>query len=183
MTIINKGDILLSEPFLQDPNFFRSVILVTEQSEQGTLGFVLNQKSNLLLEDFGEEFQNVDFPVYIGGPVEQSTLHFIHKIGNKIEDSIHVSKDWYWGGNLDLVLNLIRIGIIKESEIRFFIGYTGWSKGQLLSEFRNKSWFKINDPKVEVLTTSPEILWREILKYQETELKQYANYPINPSLN
>lgn len=178
-----KGEILLSEPFLVDANFSRSVILVTEDTEEGSLGFVLNQKSRFMLEDFGDMFQNLEIPVYVGGPVGQHTLHFIHTLGNKIDDAVHVSRQWYWSGQIEAILSLIRIGIVKETEVRFFIGYSGWSKGQLESEFKSKTWFKISDPKVDIFAINPDSLWREILKSQDDSLKQFANYPIDPLLN
>ncbi len=179
---IFKGEILLSEPFLLD-YFSRSVILITEHTDEGSLGFVLNQKSNYVLEDFGDMFQNLEIPVYVGGPVGQNTLHFIHKLGNTIDDTTHISREWYWSGKIDVILKLLRIGVVKETDVRFFIGYSGWSSGQLAQEYKEKTWFKISDPKVDILATNANSLWREILKSQDNPLKQFANYPIDPLLN
>lgn len=181
--MFSKGEILLSEPFLPDPNFKRSVILLAEHGEGGSLGFVLNNKSTMVLEDLGEEFRNIDLPVYIGGPVEQNTLHFVHTLGNKIDQTVPISDVVYWSGNLKDTLNLIRLGIIKETDIRFFLGYSGWGKGQLQSEYNQKSWFQIKNIKKDIFEIDPQNLWRQVLKNQGGEFKQYANYPLDPRLN
>ena len=73
-----KGSLLISEPFMMDPNFKRSVLLLTEHNEEGTVGYVLNQKSSFFLNDVIPDCPDADFPIYIGGPVGADTLHFIH---------------------------------------------------------------------------------------------------------
>ena len=181
--MFKTGDLLISEPFLPDPNFVRSVILLTEHGTGGSLGFVLNQLSDMTLEDLGDEFQNLDTPVYIGGPVEQNTLHFIHTVGDKIERSVKVNDNLNWGGDLFEMLKLIRLGIVKNAQVRFFLGYSGWSKGQLKSELNANTWIQISDYKDELLDIPPATLWREVLKQKGGKLKAISNYPIDPRLN
>ena len=180
--MFSKGDLLISEPFLNDVNFIRSVILLCENNTEGSLGFVLNQTSSMVLDDLGEDFENMDFPVYIGGPVEPNTLHFIHTLGNKIDNSIQINDLYYWSGNLNQVLELIKLDIIKENQIRFFLGYSGWSPGQLEGEFEAKTWFLIDNFKDNLLEIEPN-LWREVLKRQGGKFKEIANYPVDPRLN
>ncbi|MBB6271371.1 putative AlgH/UPF0301 family transcriptional regulator [Pedobacter cryoconitis] len=79
----SAGKLLVSEPFLNDPNFSRSVIFLTEHSELGTLGFVINQPSLLLLGDLIEGVGGPAFPVCYGGPVATDTIHFIHRCPGK----------------------------------------------------------------------------------------------------
>src|SRR3546814_3568012 len=85
------GRLLLAEPFMLDPNFRRSVVYLTEYNDLGAVGFVLNQPSILTLKDIIEDI-NEDFPVYIGGPVENNTLHFLHLSGDRIDESREVSE-------------------------------------------------------------------------------------------
>src|SRR5690606_16325723 len=83
--IPEKGDLMISEPFLPDPNFERTVILVCEHNDQGSFGFVLNKPSLLKLQDVMEDIDGFDALIYIGGPVQQDTLHFLHRIGDRLE--------------------------------------------------------------------------------------------------
>lgn len=182
--MLTTGEIIVSEPFLPDPNFMRSVIVLVEHSLTGSLGFVLNNKSSFVLEDLGEEFHAIDLPVYYGGPVERNTLHFLHTLGNKIDHTVPISDIFSWSGNLKNTLNLIRLGIIKDSQIRFFLGYSGWGKGQLQSEYNQKSWLQIKNIQNDIFGIEPQNLWRQVLKNQQnSELKQFANYPLDPRLN
>jgi len=181
--MFKTGDLLISEPFLPDPNFVRSVILLTEHGAGGSMGFVLNQLSDNILEDLGDEFHNLDTPVYIGGPVEQNTLHFIHTLGNKIDRTVKINENLYWSGDLFEILKLIRLGIVNNSQVRFFLGYSGWSEGQLKSEMKANTWIQISDYQDALLDIPPSTLWREVLKQKGGKLKAISNYPIDPRLN
>ena len=136
-----RGDFLLSEPFLNDPNFERTVILVCEHNDEGTFGLVLNKLSDLQLNDVLEE--EFIFPAYlnIGGPVEQNTLHFVHRLGNVIEGSIQLNGNLYWSGDFEQVKFLMNSGLIKAEDIQFYLGYSGWASGQLREEMDSQSWF------------------------------------------
>ena len=181
--MIKKGDLLLSEPYLNDPAFHRSVILMCDHEAKGSFGFVLNQLSNLVLDDFGDRFQNLETPVFIGGPVEQNTLFFVHLHGDKIEGATQITEQIYWGGNLDETLKLLKLDIIKENQIRFFIGYSGWSAGQLMAEMKINSWLQIENFTKNLFEFDYQNLWREVLKIKGGKYKGFANYPIDPRLN
>lgn len=181
--MFKKGDLLISEPFLPDPNFIRSVILVCEHNTSGTVGFILNQSANMVLEDLGDEFLNLDMPVYVGGPVEQNSLHFIHSFGDRIENTQKISDNLFWGGNIEQVIELIKLEIIKENQIRFFLGYSGWSAGQLQTEYDAKTWIVINEYEEKLMEIAPKNLWREVLRKKGGKLKEISNYPIDPRLN
>ena len=75
-----SGRFLISEPFLADPNFKRTVILLTEHGEEGSVGFVLNRPTKLTINNVLEDFPDFDAPLHVGGPVQQDTLHFIHRV-------------------------------------------------------------------------------------------------------
>lgn len=181
--MITKGNLLISDPFLNDPNFTRSVIMLCEHNNDGSLGFVLNQISSIQLEDLGEEFENLDIPVYIGGPVEHNTLHFIHTLGDKIEDTVHLVGNYYWSGNLREVVGFLRLNIIKPHQIRFFLGYSGWGKGQLNKEFKAETWVQIEQYADDLFSLDAESLWRTVLRNQGGKLRELSNYPIDPRMN
>lgn len=137
----------------------------------------------MVLEDLGEEFENLDTPVYIGGPVEHNTLHFIHTLGDKIENSVKLNEQFYWSGNLQQVIKLLRLGIIKNEEIRFFLGYSGWSKGQLEKEYNTNTWLLIEDYDSELFSLEANSLWRQVLRKKGGKYKEISNYPTDPRLN
>ena len=135
---IVKGKLLIAEPsILNDDSFNRSIILLTEHNEESSVGFILNIPLNYTIRDLIPEI-NCSFKIYQGGPVEQDNLYFIHKIPELIPGSTQVSEEIYWGGNFEALKNLLQQKEIKNTEIRFFLGYSGWAKVQLEKEVINK---------------------------------------------
>src|ERR1700761_9147826 len=114
------GRLLISEPFMMDPNFKRSVILLTENSDAGAMGFVLNHQSEYMLGDLLPDLPYSEMPVYIGGPVGEDTLHFIHRCPEKIADGIEIANGIFWGGNFETVKNLVSNYVLTENDIKFF---------------------------------------------------------------
>ncbi len=182
-----KGKLLISEPFLGDPNFERTVVLLCEHNEEGSFGFVLNKNTEVNLKDALSEIDEVDnaesIRLYLGGPVEQNTLHFIHRVGENIEGSIKIAEGIYWGGNYEQVKLMIQTGLLSEADIRFFIGYSGWGVGQLQGEIDEDTWIIADTTSEMVFDTPSDRLWREVLKSMGGRYKELANYPTDPRLN
>jgi putative transcriptional regulator len=129
--VAKQGRVLISEPFLNDTYFKRSVVLLTEHSEEGSIGFVLNKPVDLSVNDVLADFPEIDTEVSIGGPVNTNTIHYIHTLGDLIPNSVKVLDNLFWGGDFEVIKEMISEGRIKGSEIRFFLGYAGWSPKQL----------------------------------------------------
>lgn len=183
IVIPEKGDILISEPYLPDPNFERTVIYLCEHDENGTFGFVLNKKSKSSLSEL-LELDALDWPVHIGGPVQQDTLHFIHTENLKLDITKEVSNGIFWGIDFEGLMSGIENRVIDPQQVKFLVGYSGWSVGQLMDEINAKSWIICKQPTKElVFETDPENLWSEILKQMGGKFKAIANYPIDPSMN
>lgn len=179
-----KGDLLISEPFLADPNFARTVILLCEHNDEGSFGFVLNKlaqvKLNELLDGAGKREDNI----YIGGPVQQNTLQFIHKNDGLIEGGIEVNEGIFWGGNFEQMLAMMEGELIQADDIKFFVGYSGWATGQLKDELKVNSWIISRDVNIEqVFHTDVESLWKEVLNTMGGKYKIVANFPVDPRLN
>lgn len=179
---ITKGSILIAEPYLGDPNFERSVVLICEHSHEGSFGLVLNQSTNLTLSDVLEDVY-ADMPLYVGGPVQQNTLHYIHRRPDLIDNSIRVLDGLYWSGDFEQVKQAVNLGTLKEEDIRFFIGYSGWSSGQLDGELAEKSWYVTQTDAGFLFDTPADQFWRGILKRMGGEFKAISNYPVDPRLN
>lgn len=180
--LAERGKLLIAEPFLGDPNFERSVVLLCEHTSQGSFGLVLNQTTNLRLDDVLENVYT-DLPLYIGGPVEQNTLHFIHRLGNQIEGAVEIGEGIYWSGDFEHIKSLINIGKVSEKDIRLFVGYSGWSAGQLDDEMKRDSWIISATDASFLFDTPVDKLWRAVLKRMGGEYKVLSNYPTDPRLN
>lgn len=182
--IPERGDLLISEPFLPDPNFERTVVLLCESNEEGSFGFVINKPSLIKLKDVLEDLNELDKTVYVGGPVQQDTLHFIHKAGDMLEGGTQIGNGLFWGGNFEQLKILSENKQLDPDHFMFFVGYSGWGEGQLLDEIREKSWivYKSATP-IQIFDTKPEELWREILKEMGGRYRMFSNYPTDPRLN
>ncbi len=186
LRVINKpikGSFLVAEPMLGDPNFDRSVILLTEHNENGSVGFVLNRPLDLNLEDIVIDFPFLDTQVYHGGPVQQDNLYFIHNKGNLIPGSEHIRDELYWGGDLKPLKEMIECGLMSEENIRFFLGYSGWSSGQLKDELKEKSWLAVDDAQVNLFEDQAVETWQKVLMGIGGEYPLWANSPVDPNLN
>ncbi|HSZ25663.1 MAG TPA: YqgE/AlgH family protein [Cytophagaceae bacterium] len=181
--MIRTGDILISEPYLGDGNFERSVILLVDHNEEGSLGFILNQKSSLFLTDVVEDTFDLELPLFVGGPVEQNTLHFIYRNKLPLEGTVSITGNLFWGGNFEQVKLMLKNGQIRKNDIRFFLGYSGWSKGQLKAEMKEKSWITHKMEEVDIFELDSKEMWRSVLKKMGGQFKILANYPIDPRLN
>src|SRR5476651_2432719 len=113
-----KGKILISEPFLNDPNFKRTIILLTEHNEEGSVGFIMNKPTELSLNDAIDDFPEFDSAIYFGGPVQLNTLQFIHRAGDIIEGSIEIMPGLFWGGNFESLKEQMEIGCLKPEDFR-----------------------------------------------------------------
>lgn len=179
---ISAGQVLIAEPFMGDSNFERAVILVCEHNNNGSFGLVLNQVSKHKLHQV-IEIDPEEFPLFIGGPVQTDTLHFIHRLGHIIDDSIALGNGIYWSGNFEMIKSLTNIGVIKPADIRFFLGYSGWGRGQLQSELDQNTWMVSDITATDIFDLEPKNFWRQILKNKGGDYKVLSNYPTDPRLN
>lgn len=183
MTPVVPGILLISDPFLKDPNFSRTVVLLCEHQEEGSFGFVLNKTISLKLEDIVQEAAGLQCQLYDGGPVQKDTLHFLHRKPELVSGGIEVFDGIYWGGDFEEVLAGLRDGRLKMDDIRFFIGYSGWSAGQLSDELQQKSWITRQADRSLVFHQNKDLVWQEALKELGGEYRQMVNYPTDPQLN
>lgn len=178
------GKLLISEPFMDDPNFTRSVVFIAEHSEGGTVGFVINHPSLLIVKDLIEDIGGPDFPIYYGGPVAMDTMHFIHRCPDKIPDGSEIAKGIYWGGDYEILKDLIGRGEITTAEVKFFVGYSGWEMDQLDQEMEGNAWIVSDQYDADtVFSTSEEQLWKEVIIHLGPKYAHISNFPQNPRLN
>ncbi len=181
---IVPGSLLLSEPFMFDDNFRRTVVLVCEHSEEsGTVGLVINKPIDLRLQDVVEEFPAFNGRLFLGGPVGTDTLQFIHTLGDKIEGSLPITQKVYWGGNFEQLKELIAKGEVAPYEVNFYLGYSGWSPEQLKTELMDNSWIVAKGTHKLIFNADYTRLWKQIMKEMGGVYNTMASYPENPGLN
>lgn len=181
---LKTGLLLIAEPaILGDQSFNRSVILLAEHTNDGSVGFILNKPLKYDIQDLIPEIE-VSFKIYNGGPVEQDSLYFIHNVPEIIPDSIEISNGIYWGGNFEYAKKMINAGKIKKENIRFFLGYTGWGAHQLEDEMMEHSWaITENDYRNKILSKSPINFWKEKMIELGGDHLIWSNAPENPTSN
>jgi putative transcriptional regulator len=179
------GSLLISEPFLDDDYFSRAVIYLCDHDDNtGSFGFVLNKYVETNLSEAVKGFPSIDFKVSVGGPVDTSNLFYIHNFGDALSNSQLIHGDLSIGGDFNEMKEMISKIPGKAKEIRFFIGYSGWEKGQLESEIEENSWVVINNiPSSVILNTESESLWKDLMIKLGGKFKLMSKFPINPSDN
>ncbi len=179
-----KGRLLIAEPsIIGDMSFNRSVILIADYNEEGSIGFILNKPLDYTLKDLLPETE-AHFKVHNGGPVEQDNLYFIHKVPLLIPNSIEISNGVFWGGDFDTVLSLIEEDKLTNADIRFFLGYSGWESQQLDDELESNAWIvSENIHKNNLIQKSCDSFWKEQMLELGGDYSLWSNAPENPSYN
>ncbi len=181
--IPEKGKILISEPFLPDTFFNRSVVYLTDHNAEGSVGFILNKKLDIKICDAVSGFEGWNEPLNMGGPVAPDTLHYIHNLGDIIPKSVAVDGDIWWGGDIDAIRHLIGTGSVKPNQIRFFLGYSGWSAGQLERELKENSWMIARVKTETIMNSRGPDSWKRLLRSFHNKYRMWADFPESPEMN
>lgn len=178
-----KGKLLIADPSMSDNSFGRTVIFLTEHNENGSVGFILNKPLNFKLNDIIPNI-NCSSEVFNGGPVDQDNLYFIHQSPELIPNSIEICNGIYWGGDFSALKELIENKKIDTNTLRFFLGYSGWSSKQLISEMEENSWVVSKENgKPSFFDIKSNNMWRKQMITLGGEYQIWANSPSDPSLN
>lgn len=179
----SRGKILISEPFLRDATFGRSVILLVDHTDEGSMGLVMNKQLPLLLNDIISEFRYLDdIPLYKGGPVATDTLFFLHTLAD-IPGSITICKGLYLNGNFDLIKSYILQGNKVDGCIRFFLGYSGWESQQLATELKENTWIVSEEDKTYLMKDNIKEMWRKALERLGNKYEAWSRFPQIPAFN
>lgn len=183
METIKSGVLLVAEPFLKDPNFSRTVILLCDHQKEGSFGFVINRQIDHTLTELLPESTALNIPVGYGGPVQRDTLHFLHCRPDLIPGGMELTDNIFWGGDFNNVLDLLSKGDLQQDEIRFFVGYAGWAEDQLNQEMKENAWLVTPANKKILFDIELKQIWPATLKQMGGEYEQLIHYPIDPQLN
>ena len=178
-----KGRLLISDPFLEDDYFKRSVVLLCEHNDQGSFGFVLNHYIDVRIGEIVTSFPDVESKVSMGGPVSTDNVYYIHTLGEVIPGSTEIMDGVYMGGEFESIKEKILMGTMAPKDIRFFVGYSGWSENQLMDELEQKAWIVSQTSGKEIMNTGIDKLWKKTLERQGKKYQIISTFPENFRLN
>ncbi|MBX0289623.1 YqgE/AlgH family protein [Hymenobacter sp. HSC-4F20] len=188
MPRLRPGSLLISQPFLGDPNFERTVVLLCSHSEEeGSFGLVLNRPATLQLGDVlelpGEDLlPAAHIPLGLGGPVQPDTLHYVHRLAD-LPQALSLGQDVYWGGDFATLLERLLTGSVAPEDVRLYVGYSGWTAGQLAAEVQENVWIVHPNAAGKVFTLDTDAFWQSILREKGGRFRVLSNYPTDPRLN
>lgn len=178
-----RGRLLVATPPLVDPNFDRTVVLMLEHGDDGALGIVLNRPSDTALDDVLPDWRilaSAPAVVFTGGPVAPDAVIALGRAPrDAIEGWVPIIDDL---GTIDLGRDPLDLGIPLE-ELRVFVGYAGWAPGQLEGELEAHAWFVVDLGRNDPFASTPERLWRDVLKRQRGHPAMFAQYPDDITAN
>jgi putative transcriptional regulator len=180
---LKKGDLLVSQPFMIDGNFRRTVIYMVEYNEEGALGFILNRPVEYMVDELIQDFPDFKSPAFFGGPVSTNTIHYIHKLGHMLEDSVEIADGIFWGGDFNKLKTLITQNLVSDKDIKFYVGYSGWSPGQLEDELIHGSWIIAPGDSNYIFKFKNSDLWKKVLEHKGDNFDVIAQMPETFFLN
>ena len=182
---LSNGKLLVADPsIIGDFSFARAVILLADHNDEGSVGFILNKPITHDLRTFVPEISQ-PFSVFEGGPVDQDRLYYVHSRQDCIPNSKPISKELAWGGDFDVIKAMINSGELSSDEIKFFLGYSGWSCDQLKDEIKQKTWIVLDDgdKKANISTSNDASFWKSKMMRLGGRYILWANSPSHPHLN
>ncbi len=175
--------LLIAGANMMDPNFSRTITLLCDHRREGSFGLVLNQRLNLKLSDIVPSIKNWDATLYRGGPVQNDTLHFIHRCEKLDISSQEIAQNIFWGGDFIKLNEILAKKKHSLANFRFFLGYTGWGEGQLMNEIKEESWYLRSAKEKLVFFNDTTNHWRSIFKTMGPDYKILSMFPDDPRLN
>lgn len=169
-----EGRILISVPFYNDPAFNRSVVLLVEHNRKGSVGLILNQQSSTPVRKVVKDIFTDD-PIYCGGPVMHNNAFAIHNFANS-KSATQVAPNVYLGYD-EIFLSIVEHKAIKELKYKFFVGYSGWSAGQLEEELESKMWVVGHGSEKLLLDTPADQIWEQAVKELGEDYHHWLHFP------
>jgi putative transcriptional regulator len=177
-----RGKLLIAGPILLDPNFWRTVVLIVEHTEEGALGVVLNRPSETTVTEAVAQLEGIveaDDPVFIGGPVQPSSVIVVAEFEDPSDAALIAFED---------------IGVIGTGSppgdlatgvrrARAFVGHAGWGAGQLDGEIEHGDWILEPARRGDVFAGKPGELWVSVLTRKGGSYALLARMPADPSVN
>lgn len=168
---------------MMDQNFKRAAVLLVDHGDDGSIGFILNREVDMRVDTIIEDFPEFDAPVYFGGPVGTDSIHYLHAKGDLLEGSDEVSPGVFWGGDYEQLKFLISSGLIQAQDIRFFVGYSGWSEHQLEEELKMGNWVTADMDANYLFKSKPDTLWTQVMDNKGNTFSVISEMEDGPNYN
>lgn len=178
-----QGRLLISDPFLQDMFFKRSVVLLLDYHDDGAFGLILNKPIEFSFNQVVKGFPQFESPIYMGGPISNQTVFFIHTVGDLIANSNEITSGLYWGGEVLDVKKLMKENRLSNENIKFYLGYTGWGEHQLDQELRYDSWVISETSVAEIMQQQTAKFWNAMVKNLGKDFEIWTRFPPDPNMN
>ena len=179
----SRGKILISEPFLRDATFGRSVVLLIDHTEEGSMGLIINKQLPIFVNDIIKEFKYIEnIPLYKGGPIATDTLFYLHTLAD-IPGAIPISKGLYLNGDFDEIKKYILQGNKVDRYIRFFLGYSGWESEQLSTELKENTWLVSKEGNAYLMNGDTKDMWKQALEKLGSKYETWSRFPQVPTFN
>ena len=175
-----QGHLLISSPLLHDPNFRRTVLLMTHHDDEGAMGLVLSRPSEIRVADAVPELAELPGAgelVYIGGPVQPEAVVVLLEHEDEPVDTTPIV------GNVAFMPAGSEVDELEVVRARVFAGYSGWGPGQLEGELDESSWIVVPAEPDDVFAADPDELWRTVLHRKGGKFALIATMPYDPKLN
>jgi putative transcriptional regulator len=176
-----QGHLLIASPSLHDPNFRRTVVLVTEHNDEGAAGLVLNRPSPASVSELVpqlEELVEEEEQVWLGGPVQPNAVLVLGEFVDPDDAAVPLF------GSLGFPsLEEPEEVLPATTRRRVFAGYAGWGAGQLEDELERDDWIVEPARNDDAFTETPDELWADVLRRKGGIYELVARMPEDPSVN
>lgn len=180
---IKPGMFLAAAPMMWDPNFRRCVILLCEHSEEGSFGLIVNRPLPFHSEELDGMLAGQSPALSFGGPVQPTSLHYLHDEAEAIPASTEIVPGVHWGGDFSRVQELAQTTQLDDLKIRFFLGYSGWGEDQLQTEVNNNDWIPAPVHRDLLFDDDTDQIWAGVLERLGGHFALLANFPADPRMN
>ena len=156
--------------------FYKSIILIVDETEDGLTGFIINRYSDLFITKDLDSSKDIKIDLYYGGPVS-TNYYYLLRSENDHFRSIKIDENLYWGNDLEFLFNQIENGLINVNDVIFLQGYSGWNLNQLDNEIDDNSWIVLDNQPDMVFNLNKKNSWNKIIKSLGDKYKIWSNSP------
>jgi putative transcriptional regulator len=176
------GALLVSEPFNPEPKFKRSVVLISQHDQRGSIGFILNKPTDLTVNQVLEDFPEFDARVYWGGNQRLDSVYYIHTIPH-LKGALPIANGIYWGGDYEQLKVMVESKVVTPQQIKFVAGYASWEGKLLEKEIKNNNWWVTEADEQSTLLEAPDVLWGKVLQRTGHVYGILNDFPEDPGQN
>lgn len=182
----SRGSLLIAKPTVEDFCFKRSVTILVDHDAEGSMGVMVNKPTRFTLNELVPDVVcNEQVPLYLGGPVGTNMMFFIHNLGkDAIPGSEQLAPGLFFGGDFEVMKIFLADGEKVNEKVKFMVGYSGWTTGQLDNEVKRHDWAVLkNDVGELVMSTDNDAMWNNAVARFGDQYQLWNSWPDDVSMN